>query len=222
MHPLDHFLSAWPGRPRAEILGTLPNATEVIHEDARAVMVRDHQSIMSVMPNRSNQRPEVLIIEFDGVGEVQFAELRRSFAKTRAGEGWIARLEGRLIEAGLIEIGGLLDKPVMRSTVHDGHLAHWRAWIVNDACVLTFAGWRVSGSDFPVTATLSMSASPWRPGFGPQPQMASYPHRSDEWAGWERSRLRNPDFTEPTMDEVLTAIRIILAEDINTNGELSA
>jgi hypothetical protein len=52
--------------------------------------------------------------------------------------------------------------------------------------------------------------------------MASYPHRSDEWAGWERSRLRNPDFTEPTMDEVLTAIRIILAEDINTNGELSA
>lgn len=213
MHPIDHLLSAWPGRRRAELLATIPSPTDVLHQDAQGAALTDHHSLMSVMPKPRNQRPEVLIVEFDGASEVQFSELRRSFSDTRAAANWISRMEVMLMRSAFIEIGDLATKPVMRTTVHDGSLSYWCAWVVNDVSVLTIAIWRVSGADFPATATLSISASPWRSDFGPVPQMASFPHSPDEWAGWESAGPTRSEISDPTMDEILSAIRTVIAQD---------
>jgi len=184
LNPIDIFLTVHHGRTRQELASALPNANDVLHEDADGFTVADPLSLMSVMHKRPSQRPHVLLAEFDRHGQVEFSELRRTFSNARDAQMWMERAQDRLTEELSIQTRMPLERPIMRTTAHDGRLIFWRSWVVNDASVLTMACRRLGGRG--AVATLAMAFEPWHPTFGPFPQMASYPHRADEWAGWER------------------------------------
>lgn len=186
MNPIDTFLTVRHGRTRQELARDLPSASGVLHEDAAGFAVADPLSLMSVTHQRSSRRPYVLVAEFDCDDQVAFSELRRTFSDARDARAWIERAQDRLTDELMIETRMPLERPIMRTTAHDGRLTFWRSWVVNDASVLTLTCKRLGGRT--AVATLSMAFEPWRTTFGPRPSMASYPHRGDEWKGWEQLR----------------------------------
>lgn len=212
MKQLSLFLSIHNGLHRSEVMTSLPNATEVHFRNAEGDAVCDAASLMCLPDSVASDRPHVLVAEFDRNGFVDFVELRRSFSEVRAAKAWGRRLEDILIERGVVVDDNALEQPVERTTAHDGKLIFWRSWLVDDVSVLSMTIRRLPPGDSShrAVATLSTAIGPWRDSFGPSANNASWPHRADEWDGWDTTA--DSALEQPSIEDMLISVREVISD----------